>query len=74
MAETDLGGLCTDGFALDGPAAAAASPDGKFVYVASRTANAVAVLKRNTTTGALTQVAGPDGCVSGTGCSFRRRR
>ncbi len=44
----------------------AVSPDGKSVYVASAspTASAVARLKRNTTTGAISQPAGTAGCIS----------
>jgi len=45
----------------------ALSADGKSVYVASPARNAVAVLRRNTTTGAVFQPAGTGGCVSETG-------
>jgi 6-phosphogluconolactonase (cycloisomerase 2 family) len=55
---------CADGRALDGAISAAISPDGRHVYVASRVSDAVAVLMRNTATGALTQPAGTSGCVS----------
>jgi DNA-binding beta-propeller fold protein YncE len=61
------GGGCRVGRALDGPLAAAVSPDGKSVYVASDVSDAVAVLRRNTSTGALFQPTGPGGCVSETG-------
>jgi fibronectin-binding autotransporter adhesin len=44
---------------LDGASSAAASPDGKSVYVAGATDDAVVRFKRDTTTGALT----PGGCV-----------
>jgi DNA-binding beta-propeller fold protein YncE len=60
-------GPCQDGWALDGPAAVAVSPDGKSVYVASEVSDAVAVLDRDPATGALVQKAGPAGCVSDTG-------
>jgi DNA-binding beta-propeller fold protein YncE len=58
---------CADGHALDGPYSVAVSPDGKSVYVASYSSNAVARLNRNPTTGALTQPAGAAGCVSENG-------
>ncbi len=63
VAETTVEG-CTDGRALDGAIAVAASPDGKNVYVTSRTSDAVAVFSRSQTTGALTQLSGTSGCVS----------
>jgi DNA-binding beta-propeller fold protein YncE len=55
---------CTDGTALKGATAVTASPDGDSVYVASQnTSDAVAVLDRNASTGALTQKAGTAGCI-----------
>jgi sugar lactone lactonase YvrE len=65
-------GPCADGHALQGANSVAVSPDGKSVYVASRRtqaplSDAVARLIRNTTTGAISQPAGPAGCVSETG-------
>jgi len=39
----------------------AASPDGRNVYVAASTSNAVAEFQRDTTTGALTQPSGAAG-------------
>jgi DNA-binding beta-propeller fold protein YncE len=60
-------GPCADGKALDYPLAIAVSADGKNVYVVSDVSQAVAVFKRNTMTGKLTQLAGTDGCVSSTG-------
>ena len=61
-------GPCADGHALSGPSyGVAVSPDGKSVYVASSSSNAVVRLNRNTTTGAITQPVGPAGCVSQTG-------
>jgi mannan endo-1,4-beta-mannosidase len=60
-------GPCADGHGLSGAAWVAASPDGKSVYVASNTGDAVVRLTRNTTTGAITQPAGTAGCVSETG-------
>jgi DNA-binding beta-propeller fold protein YncE len=61
-------GPCADGHALSGGGdSVAVSPDGKNVYVASYTSDAVVRLNRNTTTGAITQPAGSAGCVSETG-------
>ena len=67
-------GPCADGHGLDGPLGVAVSPDGKSVYAASNTSDAVARLNRNTTTGAITQPAGTAGCISETGCGAMRRR
>jgi DNA-binding beta-propeller fold protein YncE len=67
-----LDASCTPGKALEGARSVAVSGDGKHVYVASNDADAVAVFRRNATTGALTQLAGPAGkagCVSETGSS-----
>ncbi len=56
--------------ALRGPApflgsrALALSPDGRYVYVASSTSNAIAIFKRNPRSGVLTQRAGAAGCVA----------
>jgi DNA-binding beta-propeller fold protein YncE len=58
---------CADGVALNGPDGVAVSPDGRTVYVASRFSSAVAVLDRDVSTGALTQPAGPAGCISSSG-------
>ena len=49
-----------------GAVALAVSPDGNHVYVASR-ANTMAVFARNTTTGVLTQLSGPAGCIAEVG-------
>jgi 6-phosphogluconolactonase (cycloisomerase 2 family) len=68
ISEGGTGG-CASGHALREARALAISKDGKHVYVASEASNAVAVLVRNKTTGALTQLAGQDGCVSDTGSS-----
>jgi 6-phosphogluconolactonase (cycloisomerase 2 family) len=67
VSQTGTGGACVDGKALDFANSPAVSADGKNVYVGSRQSNAVAVFRRNTTTGALTQLAGTSGCVSETG-------
>jgi DNA-binding beta-propeller fold protein YncE len=60
-------GPCVKGNGLNGPVSVAASPDGTSVYVASVNSNAVAIFRRNTTTGELTQLAGTAGCVSHSG-------
>lgn len=54
---------CAAGEGLDGATDIELSPDGAHVYVAAARADAVAVLVRGPT-GALTQLAGPAGCVS----------
>jgi DNA-binding beta-propeller fold protein YncE len=60
-------GPCADGRALISAQSVAISPDGKNVYVASPSSDAVAVFSRNLTTGVLTQLASTAGCVSETG-------
>jgi DNA-binding beta-propeller fold protein YncE len=61
---------CTRVRALDGPApflgseGIAASPDGKNVYVASSKSNAIAVFRRDSNTGQLSQERGASGCVA----------
>jgi DNA-binding beta-propeller fold protein YncE len=60
-------GPCADGYALKGPLGLAVSADGKSVYVASASSDAVARLDRDPTTGAISQAAGSAGCVSETG-------
>jgi DNA-binding beta-propeller fold protein YncE len=60
-------GTCADGHGLSGASSAAVSPEGKSIYVASLSSNAVARLDRDTTTLDLTQPAGTAGCVSETG-------
>jgi DNA-binding beta-propeller fold protein YncE len=60
-------GACVVGRALSSPRSVVVSRDGKNVYVASFTSNAVAVFSRDRRTGALTQLAGPAGCISNDG-------
>jgi DNA-binding beta-propeller fold protein YncE len=67
VAETDVGGQCMVGKALDGAAGVAVSADGTSVYVASQVSSAVAVFDRNPATSALQQKAGTLGCISETG-------
>jgi DNA-binding beta-propeller fold protein YncE len=56
---------CAAGVGLDGPNSVAVSGDGRNVYVTSRDANSLTAFSRNRTTGALTQLPGGAGCVSG---------
>ena len=64
---------CTPARALDGPGpflgsrAIATSPDGRNVYVASSSSNAIAVFRRNRRTGRLTQGTGRAGCIAAKG-------
>ena len=71
ISETGTDGACTDGVALDDAICVSVSPDGKNVYVASSSSNAVAVFARDRKTGALTQPTGTDACISETvaGCA-----
>jgi 6-phosphogluconolactonase (cycloisomerase 2 family) len=66
VADTGDGVTCADGRGLDGAVTIVVSPDGKHVYVASR-GSAVAAFTRNVTTGVLTQLSGPAGCIDETG-------
>jgi 6-phosphogluconolactonase (cycloisomerase 2 family) len=68
-------GECLSGRALAGVAALAISPDGTTLYAAGKDADAVAVLQRDATTGALSQQPGPNGCIrlgGGLGCTTGR--
>ena len=63
---------CTTGVALAAPEGMAVSGDGANVYVASAASNALVVLARDPTSGALTQATDGTGCVSNaalTGCT-----
>jgi DNA-binding beta-propeller fold protein YncE len=70
ITERGSGGTCTSGKALDDPISITATATA--VYVGSDAADGVAVLRRNTTTGVLSQAVGPEGCItergSGTDC------
>lgn len=57
--------VCAAGRALVGPSDVAVSPDGRNVYVAASLVSAVAVFVRDRETGAVRQLDGPDGCISG---------
>jgi DNA-binding beta-propeller fold protein YncE len=56
---------CAAARALDGPDVVVVSPDGKNVYVGSFFGNAVVVLARDPSSGALTQPSGTAGCIGG---------
>lgn len=67
ISEDGTGGTCADGNALVGAMSIAVTRNGKSVYVAAETSNAVSAFARDLKTGALTQLAGTDGCVSENG-------
>ncbi|HZR79603.1 MAG TPA: beta-propeller fold lactonase family protein [Candidatus Binatia bacterium] len=67
ISEGGSGGQCANGRALSKPRSVAVSPNGKQVYVTSGDGSAVAVLQRNSATGGLTQLPGPEGCISAGG-------
>ena len=52
-----------------GSEAIAVSPDGKNVYVAASTSDAIAVFQRDPATGKLTQAAGASGCIAAGGAN-----
>ena len=68
-------GRCTRARVLRGPGpflgsnAIAISPDAKHAYVASSNSDAIAVFKRSSKTGALSQASGADGCVAERGAA-----
>ncbi len=64
---TGSGGACATGTELWRPTSLTVSADGRNVYVASSISNAVDVFTRDATTGALAQLASPEGCVSESG-------
>ena len=61
---------CVEGVGLDNPSAVVVSPDGRSVYVASYYSHAVAAFARDRGTGALTQLARPDACISASELEF----
>jgi 6-phosphogluconolactonase (cycloisomerase 2 family) len=65
------GADCAAGKTLNGARTVEASPDGRHVYVASRSPSApsrgIAAFSRDEQTGALTQLADPNGCVTSDG-------
>jgi DNA-binding beta-propeller fold protein YncE len=63
---------CTTGLALAAPEGMAISADGDNVYVASAVSNAIGILTRDPSTGALTQATDGTGCITGSplaGCA-----
>ena len=64
LVEDPYGVACVEGVGLDNPSAVVVSPDARSVYVASYYSHAVASFARNRATGALTQLAEPDACIS----------
>ena len=56
---------CAAAVGLDGPNSVAVSADGRNVYVTSRDANTVTAFARNRASGALSQLPGAAGCISG---------
>ncbi len=55
---------CASGIAVGDSEDLVISPDGKNVYATSYSKNAVVELERNTSTGALTQLASPNACIT----------
>jgi DNA-binding beta-propeller fold protein YncE len=64
---------CARGRALAGPVDLAISPDGRSVYTASSVGDAVAILRRDRRSGALTQAPNRTGCISQGGGAGRCR-
>ena len=62
IAENGDGITCTDAVGLDGASSVVVGRNGKHVYVASATSDALTAFVRNPMTGALTQLPAPDGC------------
>lgn len=58
---------CTDGHTLKTAMSVAVSPDGHHVYVGAPNSHGLAAFSRNGTTGLLTQLATPAGCVTESG-------
>lgn len=56
---------CGKAVGLNGPNSVAVSPNGRNVYVTSRGSNAITAFQRNRSTGALHQLPGAAGCISG---------
>jgi DNA-binding beta-propeller fold protein YncE len=61
IAESTSG--CTPGIALGAPEGMAISPNGASIYVASALSNALTILARDKTTGALSQATDGSGCI-----------
>ena len=59
--------LCTEGHDFDTAYRSVVSKDGRHVYVTAQSSDVITAYSRNTTTGALTPLAGTAGCISETG-------
>ena len=55
VSESSSGGMCADGYGVEGATAIAISPDGQNVYVAAPGTQSLAVFARDAVTGALTE-------------------
>ena len=64
-------GGCAPGRLMRGPVELAVSPDGRAVYVASSTSDAVPILRRDRGSGELRQRSGRAGCISQSGSGGR---
>jgi 6-phosphogluconolactonase (cycloisomerase 2 family) len=69
VSEDGTGGECQDGKALRTPLSVTLSPDGRSLYGSAFDSDAVSIFSRDPGTGALTQLAGLEGCVSEDGTS-----
>lgn len=67
ISEDGTGGACADGNGLVGAMSVAVTQNGRSVYVAAETSNAVSAFARDTKTGVLTQLVGTSGCTSESG-------
>jgi DNA-binding beta-propeller fold protein YncE len=66
---------CATAVGLDGPNSVAVSPNGRNVYATSLNSDAVAIFRRNPSTGTLTQARNGSGCIANlasTGCVIGR--
>jgi DNA-binding beta-propeller fold protein YncE len=66
---------CATAIGLLGPNSVTVSPDGRNVYATTVASNAVVILRRNTSTGALTQLGNGTGCIASVatpGCAAGR--
>jgi DNA-binding beta-propeller fold protein YncE len=64
-ARAGAGAGCSHSRAFEGPNGLAMAPDGRTIYAAGYQTDSVAVFNRDARTGALRQLAGRNGCVSG---------
>ena len=64
-ARSGAGAGCSNLRAFDGPQVLSMAPDGRTIYAAAFQSDSIAILNRDPRTGALWQLAGRNGCVSG---------